>query len=46
MPIFDQQSRVLSKTYGDFFLAELIESQNDDNHALVGMAQGRAAGRS
>jgi hypothetical protein len=44
VPIFDQQSQVLSKTYGDFFLAELIESQNDDNHALVGMAQGRAAG--
>ena len=44
LPIFDQQSQVLSRTYGDFFLAEMIEAQDDANHALVGLAQGRAAG--
>ena len=30
-----QQSEVLTAIYGEFFLAELIEAQNEHNHALV-----------
>ena len=29
---------MLSDTYGDFFLAELIEAQDDLNHAIVGLS--------
>lgn len=35
VPIFNQQSEVLTAIYGEFFLAELIESQSATNHALV-----------
>lgn len=35
VPIFDQQSKVLTQVYGEFFLAKLIESQDDSNKALV-----------
>lgn len=34
-PVFNQQAAILSQIYGDFFLSELIQSQNEDNIALV-----------
>ena len=34
-PIFNRQSDMLKTTYGDYFLAELIESQDEDNHAII-----------
>lgn len=34
-PIFNRQSDMLKITYGDFFLAELIEAQDDHMHCLV-----------
>ncbi|GMI01226.1 hypothetical protein TrST_g7007 [Triparma strigata] len=45
VPIFDQQSEVLSSNYGDFFLAEMIAAQDKANKALVGLnKQDRACG--
>lgn len=44
VPIFDEQSEVLTDIYGEFFLAELIESQNAHNHSLVADVNGRAVG--
>ena len=35
MPIFNRQSDTLSSTYGDYFLAELIEAQDDSMKCLV-----------
>lgn len=34
-PLFNQYNDILKQTYGDFFVAELIESQDDNNKALV-----------
>ena len=34
-PIFEKQSDMLSSVYGDFFLAELIEAQDESMHCLV-----------
>lgn len=34
-PIFNRQSDMLSRTYGDFFLGELIDAQDDHMHCLV-----------
>lgn len=34
-PIFEAQSDVLTQTYGEFFLAELIETRNEQNQAFV-----------
>lgn len=34
-PLFTQQSDKLAATYGDYFLAELIEAQDEENHAVV-----------
>ncbi|XP_012942608.1 cilia- and flagella-associated protein 61 [Aplysia californica] len=34
-PIFNRQSDMLHNTYGDYFLAELIEAQDADMHCLV-----------
>ena len=44
VPIFDEQSEVLTTIYGEFFLAELIESQNEHNHSLVAEVNERAVG--
>ncbi len=35
VPIFNRQSDMLSQAYGDFFLAELIEAQDDTMKCLV-----------
>ena len=45
LPIFDAQSEVLSEQYGEFFLAEMIEMQDDKNKALVSLNEDdRASG--
>ncbi|XP_066282688.1 cilia- and flagella-associated protein 61-like isoform X1 [Branchiostoma lanceolatum] len=43
-PIFNRQSDVLSTKYGDFFLAELIEAQDDNNHCVIAEVEGTAVG--
>ncbi|XP_072032047.1 cilia- and flagella-associated protein 61-like [Amphiura filiformis] len=43
-PIFNRQSDMLKTTYGDYFLAELIESQNEANHAIIVENEGSAVG--
>lgn len=35
MPIFMQHDTILRATYGEYFLAELIEAQDKENHAVV-----------
>ncbi|XP_074844491.1 cilia- and flagella-associated protein 61 [Carettochelys insculpta] len=44
MPIFMQQNGILRETYGEYFLAELIEAQDEDNHAAVCEDDGTAVG--
>lgn len=44
VPIFDSQTEVLTKTYGEFFLADLISSQNENDKCLVADVNGRAVG--
>ena len=34
-PIFNRQSDMLEKAYGRYFLAELIDAQNENMHCLV-----------
>jgi hypothetical protein len=34
-PIFNRQSDMLKMTYGDYFLAELIEAQDENMQCLV-----------
>lgn len=43
-PIFNRQSDMLKMTYGDHFLAELIEAQDDHMHCLVAEIGGTAFG--
>ncbi|CAF0869342.1 unnamed protein product [Adineta steineri] len=43
-PLFNQYNEILKQTYGDFFVAELIESQDADNKALVAECNGYAIG--
>ena len=35
VPIFNRQSDMLKRTYGDYFLAELIEAQDDHMKCVV-----------
>lgn len=35
MPVFAAQSDLLSATYGEFFLADMIELQDDENKVLL-----------
>ncbi|XP_062406740.1 cilia- and flagella-associated protein 61 [Sardina pilchardus] len=42
--IFTEQTKALSSTYGSYFLAELIESQDQENHAAVCESDGTAVG--
>jgi hypothetical protein len=35
VPIFNRQSDMLNNTYGDYFLAELIEASDDNMKCLV-----------
>ncbi|XP_052767765.1 cilia- and flagella-associated protein 61-like [Mya arenaria] len=43
-PIFNRQSDMLNMTYGDYFLAELIEAQDDHMHCLIAEVGGTAYG--
>ncbi|XP_048259860.1 cilia- and flagella-associated protein 61-like isoform X2 [Haliotis rufescens] len=43
-PIFNRHSDMLKMTYGDYFLAELIEAQNDNMQCLVAEVEGTAQG--
>eukprot|EP00927_Polykrikos_kofoidii_P026521 TRINITY_DN23591_c0_g1_i1.p1 TRINITY_DN23591_c0_g1~~TRINITY_DN23591_c0_g1_i1.p1 ORF type:complete len:1577 (+),score=347.68 TRINITY_DN23591_c0_g1_i1:82-4731(+) len=42
--VFDTQSEVVREVYGEYFIAELIEAQNEENKALVAEVDGRAVG--
>lgn len=44
MPIFMHYDTVLKDTYGEYFLAELIEAQDEENHAVVCEVDGVAVG--
>ncbi|XP_029774006.1 cilia- and flagella-associated protein 61 isoform X1 [Suricata suricatta] len=44
MPIFLRHDTVLKETYGEYFLAELIEAQDEENHAVVCEVEGVAVG--
>ncbi|KAM9248786.1 cilia- and flagella-associated protein 61 [Dugong dugon] len=44
MPIFMRYDTVLKETYGEYFLAELIEAQDKENHAVVCEVEGIAVG--
>ncbi|XP_073930344.1 cilia- and flagella-associated protein 61 isoform X3 [Castor canadensis] len=44
MPIFMRYDTILKETYGDYFLAELIEAQDEENHAVVCEVEGKAVG--
>ena len=44
VPVFNAQSEVLTDRYGEFFIAELIERQDDRNTALVSEVDGHAIG--
>ncbi|XP_033010297.1 cilia- and flagella-associated protein 61-like [Lacerta agilis] len=43
-PIFARHNDTLRKTYGDYFLAELIEAQDEENRAVVCEDDGMAVG--
>jgi len=42
--VFNAQSEVLTETFGEYFLAELIAAQNDENKALVAQVGDKAIG--
>merc|ERR1719421_2123742 len=42
--VFNAQSEVVTDIYGEYFIAELIEAQNEENKALVAEVDGRAVG--
>ncbi|XP_022350074.1 cilia- and flagella-associated protein 61 [Enhydra lutris kenyoni] len=44
MPIFLRHDMLLKETYGEYFLAELIEAQDEENHAIVCEVEGVAVG--
>ncbi|XP_054530442.1 cilia- and flagella-associated protein 61 isoform X19 [Pan troglodytes] len=44
MPIFMRYDTILKETYGEYFLAELIEAQDEENHAVVCEVEGTAVG--
>nr|XP_056718256.1 cilia- and flagella-associated protein 61 [Euleptes europaea] len=43
-PLFTSQNDTLRETYGEYFLAELIEAQDDENVAVVCEDEGKAVG--
>ncbi|ERE71885.1 Acyl-CoA N-acyltransferase containing protein [Cricetulus griseus] len=44
MPIFLHNDTTLKEMYGEYFLAELIEAQDEENHAVVCEVEGKAVG--
>ncbi|XP_060109765.1 cilia- and flagella-associated protein 61 [Heteronotia binoei] len=43
-PLFTSQNDTLRETYGEYFLAELIEAQDEENIAVVCEEEGKAVG--
>ncbi|KAL8273686.1 hypothetical protein Esti_002398 [Eimeria stiedai] len=44
LAVFDGQTMLHSSVYGDYFIAELIGSQNEENRCIVSEVDGRARG--
>ncbi|KAM8945471.1 cilia- and flagella-associated protein 61 [Pelodytes ibericus] len=44
VPIFTQHNDTLKAIYGEYFVAELIEAQDEENHAIVCEDNGTAVG--
>jgi hypothetical protein len=44
IPIFEEQNDLLKEHYGEFFLADMIESQDAKNRAVVSLAEHHACG--
>lgn len=44
VPVFNEQSEVLTDIYGEFFLADLIETKEPNSQSLVAEINGRAVG--
>ncbi len=44
IPLFNSYTEILKLTYGDFYVAEMIEAQNENNKCLAAEAQGLAVG--
>lgn len=42
--VFNNQSETVTEAYGEYFLAELIASQNENNKALVAQVKDKAVG--
>ena len=42
--VFNSQSETVTEAYGEYFIAELIASQNDKNKALVAQVKDKAVG--
>ena len=42
--VFNNQSETVTEAYGEYFLAELIAAQNEDNKALVAQVKDKAVG--
>lgn len=42
--VFNSQSETITEAYGEYFLAELIAAQNDNNKALVAQVKDKAVG--
>ena len=44
IPLFNSYTEVLKATYGEYYVAEMIEAQNEQNRCLVSEANGFAMG--
>ena len=44
VPVFNAQSEILTERYGEFFIADLIDQQDERNTALVAEVDGHAIG--
>ncbi|CAM9236898.1 unnamed protein product, partial [Chrysoparadoxa australica] len=44
LPIFEAQSELLTDTYGEFFLADMIQAQDEENKALAALMGHKACG--
>jgi hypothetical protein len=42
--VFNSQSETVTEAYGEYFIAELIAAQNEDNRALVAQVRDKAVG--
>ena len=44
IPLLNSYTEVLKSTYGDFYVAEMVEAQNDQNKCIISEANGFAMG--